>query len=48
MVFFHENWDLPLYLEGHPYTEEEFARLGQTGSAVQDAMNHGVEIWPDV
>jgi len=47
MVFLHENWDLPLYLEGLPYTEEEFARLKQTSSVVQDAMKHGVEIWPD-
>ena len=48
MVFLHENWDLPLYLEGLPYTEEEFARLKQTSGVVQDAMKHGVEIWPDV
>ena len=47
MVFLHENWDLPLYLEGLPYTEEEFARLKQTSGVVQDAMKHGVEIWPD-
>jgi len=47
MVFLHENWDLPLYLEGLPYTEEEFARLRHTSSVVQDAVKHGVEIWPD-
>jgi predicted nucleotidyltransferase len=47
MVFLHENWDLPFYLEGLPYTEEEFGRLNQTSGVVQDAMKHGVEIWPE-
>ncbi|HON41702.1 MAG TPA: nucleotidyltransferase domain-containing protein [Bacillota bacterium] len=47
MVFLHENWDLPLYLEGLPYTEDEFTRLKQTSSVVQDAVKHGIEIWPD-
>ncbi len=47
MVFLHENWDLPFYLEGLPYTEEEFARLKRTSSVVQDALMYGIEIWPD-
>jgi predicted nucleotidyltransferase len=32
MIFLHEHWELPYYLEGLPYTEEEFARLKHTSS----------------
>ena len=46
MVFLHEHWDFPYYLEGLPYTEEEFARLQRTSSVVQDAIRYGIEIHP--
>ncbi len=47
MVFLHEHWDLPYYLEGLPYTEEEFTRLKRTSSVVQDAMRYGIEVYPE-
>jgi hypothetical protein len=47
MVFLHEHWDLPYYLEGLPYTEEEFARLKHTSSVVQDAITYGIDIYPE-
>lgn len=36
-----------VYLEGLPYTEEEFERLKQTSSVVQDALTYGIEIRPE-
>lgn len=47
MVLLHEKWDLPLFLEGLPYTEEEFSRLKETSSIVRDAVRHGIEVFPD-
>lgn len=46
MVFLHENWGLPFYLEGVPYTEEEFARIKATSSVIRDAITYGIEIHP--
>lgn len=46
MVFLHENWELPFYLEGLPYTEEEFARIKATSSVIRDAITYGIEIRP--
>lgn len=36
-----------VYLEGLSYTEEEFERLKQTSSVVQDALTYGIEIRPE-
>lgn len=47
MVFLQEKWELPFFLEGLPYTEEEFSKLKETSSVIQDAVKHGVEILPD-
>lgn len=46
MVFLHENWSLPFFLEGLPYTEEEFAAIKGTSSVIRDAMTYGIEISP--
>lgn len=46
LVYLQEHWRLPYFLEGLPYTPEEFQSLSQTRGVVREALEHGIEILP--
>jgi predicted nucleotidyltransferase len=46
LVYLQEHWRLPHFLEGLPYTAEEFRRLSRTRGVIRAALAQGVAIWP--
>ena len=44
LVFLHRHWHLPYFLEGLPYTREEFEQLEKTRGIIQEAKAHGIVI----
>ncbi len=44
LVFLHEHWILPLYLEGLPYTPDEVERLRHTSGVVAQALREGIHV----
>lgn len=46
LVYLQEHWRLPYFLEGLPYTPEEFQRLSQSRGVIRAALEEGIEILP--
>jgi predicted nucleotidyltransferase len=44
LVFLHKHWHLPYFLEGLPYTREEFERLKTTRGIIREAKTNGIVI----
>ena len=44
LVFLHRHWKLPYFLEGLPYTREEFEQLEKTRGIIREAKTHGIVI----
>jgi predicted nucleotidyltransferase len=46
LVFLHRHWDLSYFLEGLPYTQQEFEQLEKTRGIIHEAKVHGIVIYP--
>ena len=44
LVFLHRHWHLPYFLEGLPYTRDEFEQLEKTRGIIREAKAHGIVI----